>query len=283
MTAFATYNLDSTTVPALISVPHAGRDYDSRDTRSLRVSRSAIAALEDRFADRLADAAVAAGVPAIVAHVARLTIDLNRAPDDLNPAELDGPLPRAGNYASVMSARARSGLGLVPTRLARVGQLRHNLLDPHDVSRRVHDYHSPYHRVIAEELVRLSRAWDAVLLIDLHSMPPLDPPGVADIVIGNRLGTTASPAVTHATAQLLRDQGFRVAINAPYAGGYIIERHAASDRNIHALQIEFDKRLYLDAAFDQPAAGLSRMQQVIVALIDRLAATLIAPLAAAAE
>jgi len=256
-------------LPVLLSVPHAGRDYAGWSA-NLRVPLSAVRPLEDRFADALAGQAAAAGFATIIATAPRLAIDLNRAPDDLDPALLDegvrgGPPP---------SARSRAGLGLIPSRLADVGPLWRRPFSRDAVRERVRDVHEPYHEAVAHMLATMRRACGAALLLDIHSMPPLGGPDAADIVIGDRFGTTAAPALTDTAQAVLTGLGFRTACNVPYSGGYVVSRHAAPLGNIHAIQIEVDRQIYLDARLDLPGDGLDRVQSAILALARALSAEL---------
>lgn len=262
--------------PVLLSVPHAGRDYMPELIAQLRVPEAAIRPLEDRYADRLAEAV---RVPTIIAHTPRLLIDLNRAPDDIDRDSIRGRFSRG----SPASAKARAGLGLIPTRLWGVGPLWRNAFDPTEIAARIRDVHAPYHAAIARALDAAKLRWNAALLIDLHSMPPVSGDDAPDIVIGDRFGASASMQLTETAEAVLKGMGFRVALNTPYAGGYIVSRHAQPDANVHALQIEIDRRLYLDSALDEPGPGLARMQRVVAHLVESLAAELTAGFAAAAE
>ncbi len=273
--AFTTTHFDRPAGPVLLSVPHAGRDYDPALVAKLRVPLASIRPLEDRYADRLIETAT--GIPTIVARTPRLMIDLNRAPDDLDPDMI------RGGYGHLASTKARAGLGLIPTRLWGVGPLWRAPFDPVDVRARLSDIHTPYHAAIAHMLDAARQRWTTALLIDLHSMPPVKGDDGPDMVIGDRFGASASSQLTAAAEALLKSLGFRVAVNAPYAGGYIVSRHAKPHNNIHALQIEVDRRLYLDAGLDQPGLGLARTQRTILRLVDSLTDELIASIAQAAE
>jgi N-formylglutamate amidohydrolase len=273
--AFTTTQFDRLTGPVLLSVPHAGRAYDPAQLAGLRVPLGSVRQLEDRYADRLTEAAK--GIPTIIARTPRLMIDLNRAPDDLDPDMI------RGGYGRLASAKARAGLGLIPTRLWGVGPLWRTAFDPADIATRLRDIHTPYHDTIARVLEQARMRWGAALLIDLHSMPPVKGNDGPDIVIGDRFGMSASSQLTATAESLLKGLGFSVAINAPYAGGYIVTRHAKPHVGIHALQIEVDRRLYLDAALDQPGPGLARMQRTVVRLIESLTDEITAGIAQAAE
>lgn len=277
--SFRVRYFEASAVPIVLSVPHAGRDYPSVLAGRLRVPMASIRLLEDRFADQLVDPALTTGVPTIIADVPRLMIDLNRAPDDLDP-----DLVRGGhNCGSHPSAKARAGLGLIPTRLWGVGPLWRAPFDAEDVAERLRTVHTPYHEALARALAQAKRRWTTALLIDLHSMPPLGTADAPDIVIGDRFGSSAGAQITATAETTLTGLGFRVAINAPYAGGYIISRHANPRADIHALQIEVDRRLYLDAALDQPGPGTKRMQHALARLIHALHEEITGRFAAAAE
>jgi N-formylglutamate amidohydrolase len=66
--------------------------------------------------------------------------------------------------------------------------------------------------------------------------------------------------------------GRRVAHNRPYAGGYVLERHASPERRQHALQLEIDRSSYLDSRLDRVGEGFAVMVQLLSGLVRRLAA-----------
>ena len=276
---FYLHNFAPPTGPVIISVPHAGRTYDPAVSSELRVPLSSVMLLEDRYADRLTDAAIAALVPTIIANSPRLMIDLNRAPDEIDPESMRGEVDRG----VPTSAKARAGLGLIPTRLWGVGALWRTALDPAVIAERLRTIHAPYHAAIAAALEAARLSHGSALLLDIHSMPPVDRENGPDIVIGDRFGKSAAAQVTATAEAIFKGLGFRVAINVPYAGGYIVTRHSAPHNGVHALQIEIDRRLYLDAACDQPTEGLARMQYAVRQLADQLSGILPNRFAAAAE
>ncbi len=282
---FLTWSFSPPTGPVILSVAHAGRNYETAMLADLRVPMAAVRPLEDRYADLLIDDAIHAGVPAIIATSPRLAIDLNRAPDDLDPQSIRNGAQTSGPA----SAKARAGLGLVPTRLWGVGPLWRAPFEPQEIAARIASIHAPYHAAIARALRAANRRWGAALLIDVHSMPPIKADKCApdmtlpDIVIGDRFGASASARLTATAEAIVTASGWNVALNTPYAGGYVVARHAQPQRNIHALQIEIDRRLYLDAAFDHPAPGLARVQRMILDLVTALSDELTSGVLLAAE
>ena len=76
--------------------------------------------------------------------------------------------------------------------------------------------------------------------------------------------------MTDAVAAVVRDHGLPVAVNHPYAGGHILSAHARPRAGIHAIQLEIDRSLYLDAALDAPGHGLATTAALVRAILDRL-------------
>jgi N-formylglutamate amidohydrolase len=73
------------------------------------------------------------------------------------------------------------------------------------------------------------------------------------------------------------------AINAPYAGGHILDRHGRPAEGVHAIQMEFDRTLYLDAHFESPGPGMARAVELLRAAIASLADEATGGMALAAE
>ncbi|MFA9200054.1 MAG: N-formylglutamate amidohydrolase [Cypionkella sp.] len=263
-------------LPVLIAAPHGGRAYPGEVLAALRDPRLAQLRLEDRHCDHLADAVAAqTGAALLVAHAPRAMLDLNRAPDDVDWSMIaEGPPPGARH--SLANRRARSGLGLVPRRLPGHGELWKHRIVRAALDARVAGIHAPYHAALARALADLRDRWGAALLIDLHSMPPLrarhagERPG--EFVIGDRFGASCDSALVGHAFAWFEAQG-RVAVhNRPYAGGYVLDRHAAPARGVHALQVEVCRASYLDARLAEPSGRLPGMIRTLAGLVRALAA-----------
>ena len=249
-------------LPVLISVPHAGRHYDDQVLANAAQGRGALETLEDPLVDRLCWRAIAAGIGTIVQHVPRAIIDCNRGEEEVDPAAIRdiGPTP--------VGPRARYGLGLVPSRTHRHGRLWRHQIDRTELTRRIEQVHRPYHRIISETLNAMSDRYGEVGLIDCHSMPHRR--GQAEIVIGDRHGSSAAGWFSAEAARIARNAGFKVAMNDPYAGGAIVTRHGNPARGIHAIQLEIDRTTYL--AHDQrtPGTGFDRLAALFETMIAGL-------------
>lgn len=262
--------------PVVLSVPHAGRDYPLPLRAALRVPLASLLPLEDRHADTLAIAARGAET-LLVATRARAWIDLNRAEHERDPRIDEGaePMPEGA-----MSLKLRSGLGLVPRRASSADLWRRRFADE-EVRQRIERDHRPYHAALTAALAAARDRFGVAVLLDIHSMPPLAA-GCARVVIGDRFGRTAGARFVGRIEGVLHAAGVRSAVNTPYAGGHVLDRHADPAGNIHAVQIEIDRTLYLDRRRDQPGPGFDTAAAFLRRIIDAVADEAL-PVAAAAQ
>ena len=261
-------------VPILIAVPHAGRAYPGSLIDQMRHPAHAALKLEDRYADRLGEeVARATGAALLVAQAPRAMIDLNRAPDDVDWEMVAGGRPdNLGSHAPGL--RVRSGLGLIPRRLPGLGELWKRRQEREELAARIEQIHAPYHACLGAALAQLRDRWGAALLIDLHSMPPLGlrgGQGAPEFVLGDRFGASCQGALVGASFGYFAEMRRLATHNRPYAGGYVLERHADPDGGIHAIQLEIDRTRYLDPYQAEPGPGFASMVEVLAGLVRRLA------------
>ncbi|WP_380788733.1 N-formylglutamate amidohydrolase [Sphingomonas sp. R86521] len=251
-----------------MSVPHAGREYPPALRQALRVPMAAVLPLEDRLIDAVAQAARTVETM-LVQDRARAWIDLNRGEDERDPKVDEGARPVALVH---QSAKLRSGLGLVPRRASSAGDLWGRRFADSDVTRRIAEDHRPYHAALSAALAAARARFGIAVLLDVHSMPPLGTPGsVARIVLGDRFGHTADPRFVACLEAEGAAAGHVTALNAPYAGGHILERHANPAGGIHAIQLEFDRSLYLDPQLDAPGADFAGIAALLGRMLSALA------------
>ncbi|HVI99340.1 MAG TPA: N-formylglutamate amidohydrolase [Sphingomonas sp.] len=267
--------------PVVLSVPHAGRDYPLSLRAALRVPLGQLIALEDRAVDRVALAA-RVGETVFVQQRARAWIDLNRAEHERDPRVDDGAAT-AGQ--PLQSAKLRSGLGLVPRRAGRSGDLWSRRFAADEIAARIRHDHRPYHAALSQALASARARFGVAVLLDLHSMPPLGAgKDAVRLVFGDRFGKSAAARFVARLEGEAEAAGIAHALNSPYAGGHILERHAAPQAGVHAVQIELCRSLYLDAMLDRPGDGLARTASLLRRMIDALADEALAqPGALAAE
>lgn len=269
--SFDLYGAPDPTSPVIVSVPHAGRDYPLALRTALRVPVEALMPLEDRHVDTLAQAACQTETM-LVQRRARAWIDLNRAENERDP-QIDAGADRRA--LGLQSAKLRGGLGLIPRRIASAGEIWGRKLDGEEVMARIAGDHRPYHAALSDALARAHAKFGIAILLDVHSMPSLK--SGAQIVLGDRFGrSAASRFVSRIEAEAIA-AGIDCAINTPYAGGHILDRHGHPARGVHAVQVEFDRSLYLDDARNVPGPGLNATAALLRRMIDALTDEALAP------
>ncbi len=219
--------------------------------RATRLPLMALRRGEDRYVDRLIEGVRA---PCVLAAVARAFIDHNRDPDEIDPELFDHVPPTAR-----VSDRVAAGLGIVPRAFVAGEAIYAGRLPIAEAHRRIAAVHVPYHDEIARLLGRARAREGHALLIDCHSMPSR--PGTAQAVLGDLNGRSAAGEIVDCVEAALRDAGFTVARNAPYAGAYTLERHGRPRNGVHAVQIELDRALYLDSERLTLTAGAARVAE----------------------
>jgi len=255
-------------LPVLLSVPHSGRDYPDWLVGLASAGKPSLTTLEDPFVDRLVWRALQRGCGAVIARTPRAAVDCNRAEDEVDPSVIDGARRRG------ISARARGGLGIVPARTAQHGYLWRRAISPKQLDDRLNQAHRPYHEAIEAQLALLLDRFGCALLLDCHSMPP-PPEGVPPLVFGDCRGRTAEPWISAEAVAIAKRLGFDGGLNDPFAGGHVIERHSRPRDGVQALQIEIDRRCYLDSKLAKPGPGFDRVAGLLEALAVELGEALI--------
>lgn len=255
-------------LPVLLSVPHSGRDYPDWLVALAAAGKPSLTTLEDPLVDRLVWRALQRGCGAVIARTPRAAVDCNRSEDEVDPSVVDGI--RRGR----VSARARGGLGIIPARTQQHGYLWRRAISMTQLDERLSQAYRPYHEAIEAHLARLIDRFGCALLLDCHSMPP-PPSGVPAIVFGDCRGRTAESWISAQAIAICDRLGFKAGLNDPFAGGHVIERHSRPQAGIHALQLEVDRRCYLDARLAKPGSGFDRVAGLIETLAVELGQSLI--------
>jgi N-formylglutamate deformylase len=259
-------------VPLVFDSPHSGIVYpeDFRFTAPDELVRTA----EDTHVDALFAAAPAHGATLLVAHFPRSYIDTNRDVHDLDPELIDGVWP-----GKIMPGeKTKLGIGLV-RRLAQPGiPMYDRKLSVAAIRHRIEKYYLPYHDELARIVDGVHGRFGAVWHINCHSMAArgsdITPDsGVerAEFVLGDRDGTTCAPEFTTAVEKFLSRRGHDVKINDPYKGAEIVRRYADPPKGRHSLQIEINRRLYMNERTRERSARFAELQSDLTALVRFLA------------
>jgi len=257
-------------VPLVLDSPHSGTrfppdfgaavsDFDLRDG-------------EDCFIDTLYLPATALGVPLLAAQFPRTYLDPNRHEGDVDLDLIDdGHWP----HPHVPSGKHRIGKALIWRTLDDGRPIYDRKLRVEEIVARIARCHQPYHGALRRLLDDAHARFGCVFHINCHSMPDIGGKmgegGAgrrrADFVLGDRDGSTCAPAFTAHVAEVLRGLGYHVAINDPYKGVELVRAYSDPAHGRHSLQVEINKRLYMDEAARTPHAGFDDLQRDLMTLL----------------
>jgi N-formylglutamate amidohydrolase len=257
----------------LFNSPHSGRIYPRNFLIASRLDLVTLRRSEDSFVDDLMSGVVRRGYPLMLAHFPRCYVDVNREPYELDPRMFDGRLP---SFASTRSMRVAGGLGTIARVAGDAQEIYDRRLSVDDALRRIETLYKPYHRALRKLFTRVHRDFGAAVLIDCHSMPsaagPRDERPRADVVLGDRYGTSCVAAVAETAEATLKGLGYRVSRNKPYAGGFITEHYGNPATGLHSLQLEVNRALYMDERRYECTPSFARLAADLETLADCLAA-----------
>ncbi len=258
--------------PVVFNSPHSGSIYPRSFLMTARLDVATLRRSEDSFVDELIAGVVPRGYPMMRAHFPRCYVDVNREPYELDPRMFNGRLP---SFANTRSMRVAGGLGTVARVVGDAQEIYDHRISVDDALRRIESLYKPYHRALRKLVTKVQTDFGAALLIDCHSMPSAtgsrDERPRADVVIGDRYGTSCTAAVIETAEVLLRSLGYSVSRNKPYAGGFITEHYGNPSAGLHALQIEINRALYMDERRYERIASFRQLALDVEILADRLA------------
>ena len=260
-------------VPVVFDSPHSGTDYPA-DFDTI-VSRLTLRRAEDTHVEALYGAAPDHGATLIAANFPRSYIDANRSLLDIDPALLADAWPGPINT----SKKTEKGIGLV-WRLLDTGEpIYARKLRAAEVQARIATCYAPYHKAVRDAINAAHKHYGAVWHVNCHSMPATssviseEGPGVAraDFVLGDRDGSTCAPAFTAIVATTLRGMGYDVRINDPYKGVELVRAYSDPAAHKNSLQIEVNRRLYMDEASRERNANYPALEADFTQLIKAIA------------
>ncbi|NUH65423.1 N-formylglutamate amidohydrolase [Sulfitobacter sp. S0837] len=272
MTAYEVLRPDRNLSCVVFASPHSGRDYAGSFLRRTVLDEHAIRSSEDAFVDLLFDCAPRYGASFIRAGAPRAFLDLNRAPEELDPAVIEG-VARQGH-----NPRVASGLGVIPRVVANGRAIYRGKLSQSEAELRIERYWRPYHAKLQELLTQAHHRHGQAVLIDCHSMPHEAMDGVVrggmrrpDVVLGDRFGAAAGGEVVDRVEAAFAAAGFIVTRNSPFAGAYITQAYGRPSRGQHAVQVEIDRALYMNERLIRPNGNFEAVQTALQQVVAEVA------------
>lgn len=263
----------------VLDSPHSGTRYpaDFAYACDLQVLRKA----EDTHVDKLYSFAPALGVHWVEAHFPRSYLDANRNTNEVDVSLFNELWPEPVETDPKILSKVRLGKGLI-WRTTDCGQpIYARQLTVREVQARIATCWEPYHAAVARAIDAAYAAHGFSIHINCHSMPAIasscatDFPGEAhaDFVVGDRDGLTASPALSALVCSHLRGRGYDVAYNHPYKGVELVRRYGAPTQHRHSIQLEINRKLYMDEDTLDIHEGFTPLQQTLKSLVALLLKT----------
>jgi len=258
--------------PVFFDSPHSGKTYPN--DFNYQVPFSELHQAEDAFVDEMYETAPKHGCRLLAAKFPRSYIDANRNEHDFDPREFEGEWT---GHTPNPTVKTQNGEGLIWLRLDWTRDIYEGKLTVEDIKHRIDTYWRPYHAQMVEGIDRLVEKFGYAYHINCHSMPNLglqgDPSGSkprADFVLGDRDGTTCEPGFTNTIKRFLESRGYSVAVNDPYKGVELVERYSDPAKGRHSMQLEINRRLYMDEQSGEKIAGFTPLKDTITALIPHV-------------
>ena len=263
---------DQWSTGVLFASPHSGSVYPDDLMTKTVLSIAEIRSSEDAFVDRLFGMAPRFGAPLLSAGLPRAYVDLNRSPDELDPALVRG-VPSPGT-----NPRISSGLGVIPRVVANGQAIYRDKISRSEAEARIAQVWQPYHDCLSQLLTDCKARFGEAILVDCHSMPHEAIDAISqgrkrpDVVLGDRFGASADSAIIELIEAAFASTGLNVARNAPFAGAYTAQTYGRPSDGSHVVQVEVDRSLYMDEQTIQPHADFTTLQSAITHVIAELAA-----------
>ena len=264
-------------IPLICDSPHSGTAYPG-DFR-FAVDLADLRRCEDTHVEALWADVPAVGGTLIHARFPRSYIDVNRACNDIDAAMLSEPWPEAVRPSAPC---INLGNGLVFSKTTTFREIYDRRLSVSEVQRRIETCWRPYRRALADAVLQATATFGRAWHLNLHSMPSnayerlgrTSAVPLADVVLGDLHGQSCTPAFTACVAGAFRSLGYSVAVNDPYAGQDLVREHGRPASGCESLQIEVNRKLYLDEAtrlalprFDQLRADIGRVLETIATTV----------------
>jgi N-formylglutamate deformylase len=265
--------------PLVLDSPHSGTDYPP--DFGYVCEFAALRRAEDTHVEKLYSFVPALGVAWVEAHFPRSYLDANRNVTEIDLSMLSGVWPDdLGEQDSAVQSKLRLGKGLI-WRMTDDGlPLYNRLLSVAEVQARIANCWQPYHAALGSAIDAAHARHGYSIHINCHSMPAIssshatDFPGLvhADFVIGNRDNTTSSESLVLFIQEQLVQHGYSVAINHPYKGVELVRRYGKSEQQRHSVQLEINRKLYMDENSLALHAGFETLQGHLQSLVKQLLA-----------
>ena len=253
--------------PLLITVPHSGNFYPRMFLKHFNKNISLVRKIEDFESEKLLSLLKNKSADILIAECSRAVIDLNRSRRAIDNNMFDGVVEKSLVQEEEM---IKFGLGVIPKKSYN-DLIFSNKLPVSYAECLLKEYYDPFHNKLSQQIKRLINIFNICIHIDLHTMPSkalqnfkVEP----DIVLGNNFGKSCSTNLLNYFKNNFIKHGLVVEINNPYAGGYITRKYGNTSMNVHTIQIEVNRKLYMDEKHLVILKDIEKIQKIFFDILN---------------
>ena len=257
---------------AIFNSPHSGCIYTKGFLDSTNVEIYDLRTSEDSFVGELFYSTKFFNCLLMEAKFPRTFIDLNRSHLELDPRLI------SGDFRFDKTARNMAGMGVIPRISGNGKEIYSKPIFAKDAIKRLESFYFPYHSHLYNLLLESKKRLGYAVLFDCHSMPSKlnlefsnskynnDP----DIILGDLNGTSCSSFLINEVKAIFEKHNFFVTKNHPFSGGYITKHYGNPSDAIHVIQIEINKKLYMNENSIKKNENFENLRTKLTSVIEEL-------------
>ena len=231
----------------IFNSPHSGRIYPTSFLNQARLQLHELRISEDAYVDKLLESVSSLGSILLEACFPRSFVDVNRAPEELDSILIEGVGGKTTN------SRVAAGLGVIPRTVGNGRDIYTRKISLGEAKSRLLDFYHPYHALLESLIFETKMDYGQTILLDFHSMPSDSlrffsnkRSNCPEIIIGDCYGSSCDAQITELVLDIFSSEGFNVVKNLPFSGGFITRHYGDPERDVHTLQVEINRSLYIN-------------------------------------
>lgn len=231
--------------PLIVMTPHSGRNYSNRFLKYITLEIDDLRNTEDYYIDQLF-IPYSNKFSYLNATFPRIIVDPNRSPLEIDKTMWENN--NLDNLFDANSSKVQNGIGVF-AKYNLFGKYIYSSKVPFNEARwRLMNYYFPYHKKIKEIIRKTKEKHKKIIALDCHSMSSELVNKKTDIVISNVNNKSSSVEILNLVKNSFKNFSYTTDINYPFKGGFITTHYGKPKNNIHLLQIEVNKNIYMDEA-----------------------------------
>jgi len=246
----------------LVTSAHSGIYYPNFFLDNLCSDLKLCRSMEDMYVNDLLEGIQDKSITFLRSHISRSVIDLNRKHSEIDLSTINGDFP----LETKLSPRVKAGIGLFPNKSIEGDIVFKRKFTAEEILFLIQNYYFPWHSNLEMMISKIWNTMGKVILIDMHSMP--DSENLPDFIIGNSYGKTCDNDIFDYLTSSLKKMGYSVGKNDPYAGGFITKNYFDSKKNIQTVQIEINRKLYMNEKTFSKKSGFKDLKSNIFLLLE---------------